>query len=112
MAHNDTSLITAAISSKSTSGRRSLSLNAKTYNATHISVPDDFGLVGTANITKIKKLPWSGYNGANADNSLVKSTQPTNAQNISFVGVDFDGNLLNQYLLNDDSDPSLNFLVD
>ncbi len=112
LAHNDTSLITAAISSKSTSGRRSLSLNAKTYNATHISVPDDFGLIGTANITQIKKLPWSGYNGANADNSLVKSTQPTNAQNISVVGVDFDGNLLNQYLINDDSDPSLNFLVD
>jgi len=112
LAHNDTSLITAAISSKSTSGRRSLSLNAKTYNATHISVPDDFGLIGTANITKIKKLPWSGYNGASADNSLLRSTQPTNAQNISFVGVDFDGNILNQYLLNDDTDPSLNFLVD
>ena len=111
MAHNDTGLINAAITAKSTSGRRSLSLNAKTYNATHIDIPNDFGLIGTANITKIKKLPWSGYKGADANNTLISSIFSTNAQNISFVGIDFDGNVANQYLLQDSVDQTLNFLI-
>lgn len=111
LAHNDTSTINSAITSKANSGRRSLSLNAKTYNASHIIVPNDFGLIGTANITKIRKLPWTGYNGGSADNSLIKTLQSTNAQNLSFVGIDFDGNLQNQYLLNDTTDFTLNYLV-
>ncbi|MDB4576088.1 hypothetical protein N9091_00055 [bacterium] len=111
IAHNDTSLINEAITQKSIAGRRSLSLNAKVYNATHIDIVNDFGLIGVANVTKIKKLPWSGFKGTNGDNSLIKSTQSTNAQNISFVGVDFDGNLANQFLLNDTTDTTLNYLI-
>ena len=60
MAHNDTSLIKGAVLANSTAGKKSVVLNAKTYNTSAITMPDSFGLVGTSYITKLKKLPWSG----------------------------------------------------
>ena len=68
MAHNDTSLIKGAILANSTAGKKSVVLNAKTYNTSAISMPDSFGLVGTSYITKLKKLPWSG--GADQHSSI------------------------------------------
>lgn len=112
VAHNDTSKINEAIQSRSASGNKSVQLNGKTYMASHLSIPDNFGIVGTANITKIKKLPWSGYNGDNADGSLLKSQTISNANTLSLYGLDLDGNITNQYLVNDGADKSLNFLVD
>ncbi len=112
VAHNDTSKINEAIQSRSASGNKSVQLNGKTYMASHLIIPDNFGIVGTANITKIKKLPWSGYNGDNADGSLVKTQTITNATTLSLYGLDLDGNITNQYIVNDSADKSLNFLVD
>lgn len=112
IAHNDTNRINDAIITKSAQGRKSITLNAKTYNASHVSIPDNFGLVGVANITKIKKLPWSGYNVNTADNSVIKSSNSASAMSISLVGVDVDGNITNQYLHNDDTDKSINYLLD
>ena len=112
IAHNDTSKINESIQSRSSSGNKSITLNGKTYVASHLSVPDNFGIVGTANITKIKKLPWSQMNGDNQDNSLIKSQTITNSTTISIYGVDFDGSLTSQCLVNDGTDKSLNYILD
>ena len=112
IAHNDTSKINESIQSRSVAGNKSVQLNGKTYMATHLLIPDNFGLVGTANVTKVKKLAWSGMSGDNYDNSVVKSQSSSNADTISLFGIDFDGNITNQYLVNDSNDRSLNFLID
>ena len=112
IAHNDTNKINDAIITKSAQGRKNITLNAKTYNASHISIPNNFGLNGTANITKIKKLPWSGYRADTPDNSLMYTASSTNANTISLVDIDFDGNLANQYLHIDDADVARNYLFD
>ena len=112
IAHNDTNKINDAIVTKSSQGRKDVQLNAKTYNASNISVPSNFGLTGTSNITKIKKLPWSSYISSTPDNSLIRSDSPTNATSISLVGIDLDGNLTSQFLLLDSTDATANYFVD
>ncbi len=112
LAHNDTAKINEAILTKSSQGRKSITLNAKTYNATHIGIPDDFGILGTANITKVKKLPWSGYKASVPNNNLITAITSSGSESISLVGIDFDGNVKSQYLLIDDADQALNYLID
>lgn len=110
--HNDTSKINEAIQSRSSSGNKSVTLNGKVYMATHLIIPNDFGMIGTANVTKIKKLPWSQMAGENYDNSILKTQNESEADTISLYGIDFDGNVLNQALVNDGVDPSLNYAID
>ena len=109
--HNDTTLIQNAITTKNSVGIKSVNLNAKTYNVSTLSIPNNFGLVGVPNITKVRKLPFTGYINDSPDNALIKSSSNTNATGISFSGVDFDGNILNQYLVADVTDKTLNYLV-
>ena len=110
--HNDTSKINEAIQSRASSGNKSVTLNGKVYVASHILVPDNFGLVGTANVTKIKKLPWSAMSGESFDNTILRSQNETSANTISLYGIDFDGNVLKQSLVQDGVDPSLNYALD
>ncbi len=110
--HNDTILIQNAITSKNAVGIKSVNLNAKTYNVSSLSIPDNFGVVGVPNITKIKNLPFSGYIGTDPNNSVIVSSSTTNATAISFSGIDIDGNQLNQYLVSDVTDKTLNYLLD
>ena len=110
--HNDTVLIQNAITSKNAVGIKSVNLNAKTYNVSSLSMPNNFGVVGVPNITKIRKLPFSGYIGTDPNNSLIVSASTTNATALSFSGLDLDGNQLNQYLVSDVTDKTLNYLLD
>ena len=109
IAHNDTSLIKGAILANSTAGKKSVVLNAKTYNTSAISMPDNFGLVGTSYITKLKKLPWSG--GGDQHSRMISSNLSQNAKNISIVGVDIDGNAPEQFLWADANAPDNNYLL-
>lgn len=109
--HNDTTLINNAITQKAALGRKDIVLNAKDYNASSILVPDNFGIIGTTNITKITKLPWTSFRGTTPDNALIKSITSSNSTSISIIGIDLDGEITNQYLLNDSSTASLNYLV-
>ena len=111
LAHNDTAKINEAILTKSAQGRKSITLNAKTYNASHISIPDNFGILGTPNITKVRKLPWTGYKSNSPDNSLLGTVSDSGAQSISLVGIDFEGNVSSQYLHIDDADRSVNYIL-
>ena len=109
IAHNDTNLIQTAINSNSNSGLKSIVLNPKRYVASFLSIPDNFGVSGTANITRVTRLPWS----ANiSTTNFVRTSSSSNARNISFIGIDFDGDATNQYLFSDSSASDANFMFD
>lgn len=112
ISHNDTSLIRGAILTNSSAGKKSITLNPKTYNTSQISMPNNFGLVGTSYITKIKKLPWSGGESGTNNAKLVVSENATNAAGISIVGVDIDGNMAEQFLFADSTTLNKNYLLD
>ena len=109
--HNDTSIIQTAISNNSAVGKKSIVLNAKTYNASKIILPNNFGLVGTSYITKVKKLPWTGGEVGSLDGQFIKSQNATGAISLSIVGVDIDGEAPNQFLWPDSTTVDKNYLL-
>lgn len=109
VSHNDTSTIQTAINSNSTAGRKTITLNAKTYVSDNLSLPDNFSITGVPNISKIRRLPWSGY--ASLSSNIITSSSGS-ATNVSLVGFDIDGSLPNQFLYQDTTDGSKNYAVD
>lgn len=110
--HNDTSIIQTAISNNSAAGKKSIVLNAKTYVTSQLSLPNNFGLVGTSYITKIKKLPWTGGESSALNGKFIYSQNATGAKSLSIVGVDIDGEAPNQFLWPDSSTINRNYLLD
>jgi hypothetical protein len=110
--HNDTAIIRNAILTNSTAGKKSIVLNAKIYNTSQLTLPNNFGLVGTPYITRIKKLPWSGGEAGTENAKLIVASSTTNSTNISIVGVDIDGNFQNQFLFADSTTANKNYLLD
>jgi hypothetical protein len=112
ISHNDTAVIRNAILTNSTAGKKSIVLNAKTYNTSQITMPNNFGLVGTSYITKIRKLPWTGGEAGTANAKLIVAANDNNATGISIVGVDLDGNFTEQFLFADSTTINKNYLLD
>ena len=109
--HNDTELIQNAIDNNSGAGKKSVMLNARPYNVSSITVPNEFGILGTRSISKIKKLPWSGGNDNRS--SIIKASDATASQ-ISLVGIDIEGNSSYQFLFTDSTSNTLsvNYALD
>lgn len=112
IAHNDTQKIRTAITQNKSIDKKSIVLNAKTYVSAALTLPDNFGITGTPYITKIVKLPWSGGDSGISSAKMVKAQAGSGATNISIVGVDFDGNALNQFMFPDNTDDSRNYCID
>jgi hypothetical protein len=98
--HNDTELIQNAIDKNSDAGKKSVMLNARPYNVSSITVPNEFGILGTRSVSTIKKLPWSGGLLLGSTGSIIKSTGNPASQ-ISLVGFDIEGNSSYQALFSD-----------
>ena len=108
ISHNDTPTIQSAIDEYYADGRSALSLNDKTYVVSTIELPNNFSLKGIPNITKVAKLPWSGY-GPNPSNNVIKLQNTQGADGISISDVDFDGSFECQILFDDSVDVSRNY---
>ena len=112
VSHNDTQIIQSAINSNSAVDKKSIVLNAKTYNSSQISMPNNFGLVGTSYITKLKKLAWSGGEAGAGNAKFIKSAENSGATSLSIVGIDIEGNASNQFFFPDDTVKNTNYLLD
>lgn len=112
VAHNDTARLQSAINSNAAIGRRSVELNAKTYVTSELFIPSNFAINGAAYITKLVKLPWSGYGGGVPSARIINSLDDSVAFNISLVGLDIDGNNTNQYLFSEGADTGKNYGID
>lgn len=110
VSHNDTQLIQSAINSNFAVGKKSIILNAKTYNTGQIILPSNFGLVGTSYITKMKKLAWTGGEVSNSKFITIKVDSRGVSQSI--VGIDIEGNASNQILFSDSTTKNVNYLLD
>jgi hypothetical protein len=112
IAHNDTQKIRQAIEFNKSIDRKSVVLNAKTYVSGQLDLPDEFGIIGAPYITKIAKLPWSGGESETSSTKMIKTSKSSGSKNISIVGVDFDGNALNQFMFTDSTDITRNYAID
>lgn len=113
ISHNDTLLINNAIAQAGAGAVKSLNLNAKQYVVDVISLPDEFGLVGVPYISKLKKMPWSGYGTQNGSINNMIRAKSTSGKSISISGVDIDGTSNLQFLMSEPADnPRNNYMVD
>jgi hypothetical protein len=110
--HNDTSKIQSSINNNLASDRKSVTLNPKTYVSSELLVPSNFSINGTPYITKIHRLPWSGYTSGVPKSSVISAVDSQNAENISIVGIDIEGNAPNQFLLDDSINVDVNYALD
>jgi hypothetical protein len=106
ISHNDTFFLQDLIDLQETIGRKNLRLRDKVYVVSSLSLPSRFSLSGIPSYSTIKKLPWFGLN-----NNIIKTKDDGDATRITLDGIDIDGNLSNQYLLSDGSNPSANYSV-
>ena len=109
VSHNDTSKIRTAISTNNNAGRKTITLNAKTYVSSVIDIPDEFGVNGVPYITKIAKLPWTGFD-INSNN-LIRSQSNLNSRQTSIIGFDLSGTSPYQVQFVEDGNSSANYLV-
>lgn len=108
IAHNDTEIIQTAINSNSNSGLKNITMNAKQYVASHLIIPNDFNIMGTPNITRIVRLPWST---TQQNSNFIHTSTIQFVPNVAMIGLDFDGNALNQYLYSDDINLETNYTI-
>jgi len=107
--HNDTDTIQTAISDFVEKNQNVLRLGSKTYFVSSLEIPNNFSIIGDSNKTLIKKLPWSS--NTLSTNKIFKSLSTT-ATSVSIENITIDGDMQNQYLLNDSVDDSVNYTVD
>jgi hypothetical protein len=110
ISHNDTEYLQNLITTSNVSGKNNLILLDKTYVVAGINLPQNFNLTGTPNSSELKKLPWSGaYFNVYHNNIIFKSIGTIATNTISNIIID--GNMTNQFLVNDMTDDSLNYAI-
>jgi hypothetical protein len=110
IAHDDTDRIQAIIDQKTLAGIRELKLGSKTYNISKLSIPNNFILRGISNSTILKKLAWT-YDIL-PSNKMLESINNSIANNIFITNITLNGNMQNQFLIDESSDSFVNYAID
>lgn len=104
VSNDDTASLQAEINEKIAANIRILFLDPKTYIISTLTIPERFALIGRSKKTKLKKLSW-----ASANNHMI--TAAANTNQIELFNMSIDGNMQNQYLLDDSVDDTLNYCI-
>lgn len=109
ISHNDTEYLQNLITNTAIAGKNNLNILDKMYVVSGLNLPQNFNLTGTPNSSGLFKLPWSGayFNIYNNNIVFTNSTIATN----TLSNIMIDGNMINQFLVNDNSDDSLNYAI-
>lgn len=110
ISHDDTLKIQTAIEERLERGIGSLSLNDRTYNVRNIKIPAgfEFTLRGKGRNTVLKKLSWST---TELNGNKIVYYEGSNADNINIQDMTIDGNMQNQWLVQDDVNPDKNYSI-
>jgi hypothetical protein len=109
VSHDDTSVLQQAIDDRVASGVKSIQIPTKTYFVKGLTIPSNFSIIGSGSQTTLRKLSWSS-NFNDTGNRIFKSA--VSLKNFSLSNLSIDGNMQNQYLLNDSALEYLNYIID
>lgn len=110
ISHNDTALIQNAIDSRTSQNLNSLEIEAKTYIVSELIIPSGFSIFGKSRRSLLRKLSWSS-SGA-ATNKIFRVQDNLVAASISISNLSIEGNMQNQFLINDVIDSYVNYAID
>jgi hypothetical protein len=108
--HDDTSKIQSIIDLKSENGTKFLRLGNKNYFIDTLTVPDNFAIIGTGTLAKLTKLHWTSSN--NNGNRLLQSVDNNSVINVKLENFSIDGNMQNQYVVDDSQNLLINYAID
>ena len=109
ISHNDTDQLQSQIDTSNTAGKNNLNLLDKIYIVSGLDLPNNFNITGSSNSSGLKKLPWSGGYFTQYNNNIVYSSSTTAKYTLSNVVID--GNMTNQFLVDDSSNNSKNYAI-
>lgn len=110
VSHDDTAIIQATIDDRVSRQLNSLKLGDKTYLVSTLLIPSNFAIFGGSNQTVLKKLSWSTY--VNSTNKMLRTTINGVGTEITVSNLKIDGNMQNQYLIDDATEISNNYAID
>lgn len=108
---DDTEYLQQLIQDQIDSGRASLKLSDVSYVVSKLRIPNNFSIVGVSGMTIIHKLPWSATADDINNTSIIQSQDRIGPENISLQDIKINGNLTNQFLINDIGDDSNNYAI-
>jgi hypothetical protein len=108
VSHNDTEVLQSLIDNRYSAGSKSLELSTKTYITAGLNVPDNFAIIGNGGKTTLRKLSWSSF--SDYGNKMIRNL--SGDDNLNLNDIIIDGNMQNQYLLNESIDIYSNYIVD
>lgn len=106
---NDTSLLQTAINTAIGYKHNSLMLDERIYYIDRLFLPNNFTFMGKSKNSILKKLPWSSMQSNT--NSIFLISNNASASSLSFSNFTINGNMQNQYLINDLIDSYNNYIV-
>jgi len=110
LVQDDTAVLQNKIDQAVQKNQNTLKLSSRTHYVSSITVPTNFSILGDSKQTLIKKLPWSGT--SLTTNKLFKLADGAPKNSISIENFRIDGNMQNQYLLDESADESVNYAID
>ena len=108
---DDTDDVQLLIDQAKTQNKNVVNLVDKNYFIRSLDIPSNITVYGSGDQTRITKFPWSADLGDGNNHIFKLAEDETDPQNISFRNLRIDGNAQSQYLSQDISDPSLNYII-
>lgn len=110
VSHDDTKIIQDAINSRVNDNLNSLRLGDKKYIVSSIVIPSGFSLFGRSKRSQLMKLSWSSNN--TNTNKIIKGLNNGSLDLVSVSDFKIDGNMQNQFLIDDTDDEFSNYAID
>ena len=109
--NDDTKTVQERIDVNVSANVNSLTLDGRRYFISQLVIPENFSLSGEGEQTELIKLPWSTTTNTNSNEMI--TTDSANPGNNVIRSMLLNGNSLNQYLSNDESEgsESLNYTI-
>ena len=89
----------------------SLNLQSRNYFVKRLKIPEGFVIAGQGDSTKITKIPWSSRNDSTTNLIFDLDVENNNPTGYSISNLLINGNFHNQYLVNETTDPAVNYAV-
>jgi len=109
--HDDSTAVQLLIDAAKAQDKNVLTLNNRDYYISRITLPNNFTLKGSGDQTRIIKQYWSADLLSGNNHIFDVDDEADNFDNISVKNIKIDGNAQSQYLSQDASNQSLNYIV-
>lgn len=105
---DDTENLQTDINARASQGVNFIELDNRNHYVSSLVIPPNFSIYGKGKESKLTKQYWSTDFNANTNLMIIPSVNDSSFQSVVFENFKIDGNFLNQYLLQDTTNVTVN----